>query len=69
MPIVVGAQETVSRKFEMRLRHFGNAILHGTFKTNNLAWVRKDSRKSAGHLIILRSEQNAWSTVKHRLCP
>ena len=28
----------------------GNAILHGTFSTNNLSGVRKDSAKSAGHL-------------------
>ena len=34
----------------------GNAILHGTFTTNNLAGVRKDAAKSDGHLIILRTE-------------
>lgn len=34
----------------------GNAILHGTFTTNNLVGVRKDSANSAGHFIILRME-------------
>ena len=29
-----------------------NVIFHGTFRTNNLAGVRKDSVKSAGHLLL-----------------
>ena len=39
----------------------GNSILHETFTTNNLAGVRKDAAKSAGHLIILRTVQ--WHGV------
>ena len=46
-----------------------NAILHGTFTTNNLTGVRKDAAKSAGHFIILRKEQMVWSILSHRLCP
>ena len=34
----------------------GNAILNGKFAAKNLAGIRKDSEKRAGHLIILRTE-------------
>ena len=33
-----------------------NSIMHGTFTANKLVGPRKDSAKSAGHLIILRTE-------------
>ena len=41
----------------------GNAILHGTFAANNLAGIRKDSEKRAGHLTILRTEEMARSIL------
>ena len=34
---------------------------------NNLAGVRKDSAKSAGHLILLSTEQMTWSILGHKL--
>ena len=68
IPIVIGALGTVSRVWNAA-ETVGNAILHGTFTTNSLSGVRKESAKSAGHLIILRTEQMAWSILGHRLCP
>ena len=48
---VTGALGTVSRGFEIKADEtVGNALLHGTFATNNLAGVRENSVKSVGHL-------------------
>ena len=41
----------------------GNAILNGKFAAKNLAGIRKDSEKRAGHLIILTTEQMARSIL------